>query len=218
MEGSGKVVLGYWKIRGLVRHIQYVAEYCGVDYEVKYYSQDSEGKEWFDEKPTLGLDFPNNPYLIHGDFKMTDTFPIMFYLADKFRPEILGETPEERATVNMVSAIIKDAKVAVATLCYTQDDKSAVINETLKRFEPLSKFLGDKHFFMGDKVTIPDLFIVEMVKLINAVDGGSTLNDKYPNIQAHHDRVCELAEVKAFESSERCQDLPYNGASAKINP
>ena len=78
--------LGYWKIRGLGEMVRLVLEVLEQPYENVYYEQ-GEGpefsrEEWMSVKFTLGLDFPNLPYLQHGDFQMTETIPIMKYLCE----------------------------------------------------------------------------------------------------------------------------------------
>ena len=222
MEGSGKILIGYWKIRGLIRHIQYVAEYCGAEYETKLYEQ-GDGPEfsrkcWYDEKFSLGLDFPNLPYLIDGDFKLTETLAIIKYIAEKYKPEILGSTHEEKGTVNMISSIIHAAKMAGTHNCYIMDDKKEVLKKMLDGLEPISKFLGDKNFFLGEKVTLPDIQIAEYLNLVNAVDNGKSLEEKYPNLQQLLTKVEELPEIKSFLESDRCFKVPFNNKSAKINP
>ena len=67
-----KPKLGYWKIRGLAASIRYQMKYCGIEYEDVLYEQ-GDGPEfsrepWFKYKYTLGLEFPNLPYFIDGDF------------------------------------------------------------------------------------------------------------------------------------------------------
>ena len=91
-------VLGYWKIRGLASQIRYEMVYLGVDYVEDQYEQgDGPGfdrSSWTSVKESLGLPFPNLPYLIDGQVKMTETNAIMRYLATKHGPELLGKTPE----------------------------------------------------------------------------------------------------------------------------
>lgn len=52
-------------------------EYVGIEYKEDFYEQGDESsnysvKEWTDVKDTLGLAFPQLPYLIDGDVKLTD--------------------------------------------------------------------------------------------------------------------------------------------------
>ena len=73
--------------------------YCGVDFEDKLYSKgpapELDGSMWLDAKFNLGLDFPNLPHLIDGDFKISETCAIMKYVAAKWRPELLGANPHQ---------------------------------------------------------------------------------------------------------------------------
>lgn len=83
---STRPVLGYWKIRGLAAQIRYMFYFLNVDFEDKLYevhgeTPDWDRSEWLDEKFSLGLEFPNLPYLIDGETKITETVAIMQYIA-----------------------------------------------------------------------------------------------------------------------------------------
>ena len=45
---------------------------------------DSIHKNWLPDKYSLGLDFPNLPYWIDGEVKLTQTLAILKYLARKY--------------------------------------------------------------------------------------------------------------------------------------
>ena len=42
--------------------------------------------QWTDAKHNLGLDFPNLPYLVDGDLRMTESVAIYLYLMNKYVP------------------------------------------------------------------------------------------------------------------------------------
>ena len=96
--------LGYWKIRGLAAGMRQQLAYCGVDYEMEEYEQEGppnfSREPWLKHKFNLGLDFPNLPYFIDGEVAITESLAIHIYIADKWKPELLGTTPEQRAFVN----------------------------------------------------------------------------------------------------------------------
>jgi len=46
------------------------------------------------DKSKLNLDFPNLPYLINGDFKLTESIAIARYIIRKSnKKDLLGKTP-----------------------------------------------------------------------------------------------------------------------------
>ena len=72
---ASQLTLGYWDLRGLVSPIKYLLAYRQVDYNDKVYkiggAPDFDRSEWLADKESLGLDFPNLPYLIDGDVKLS---------------------------------------------------------------------------------------------------------------------------------------------------
>jgi glutathione S-transferase len=48
------------------------------------------------------MEYPNLPYLIDGDVKLTETLAIMKYVCKKWKPELLGRTAAEVGRVNML--------------------------------------------------------------------------------------------------------------------
>ena len=220
MESGDKLKIGYWKIRGLGRSVALVCEMAGAPYEFVYYEQgdapEFDSSCWFGVKFTLGLDFPNLPYLIDGDFKMTETLPIMQYICNKYKPELLGETVQEKATAAMLMNVIHEAK-QVTLMFYRTSDKNEVITEIFKKFGPIEKYLEGKKFLLGDKVCYADLHLFELLNCIDAVDGEGNVEKNYPNLWSLRTHVSELPEISAFLSSDRNEKLLYNNKIAKIN-
>lgn len=68
-------VLGYWDLRGLASPIRNLLHYKGVEFEDKLYqigpAPEFDRSDWFNVKPKLGLDFPNLPYYIDEDVKLS---------------------------------------------------------------------------------------------------------------------------------------------------
>ena len=122
--------LGYWKMRGLAAQIKYLMVYSGVQFEEDVYEQgpapEYSTHEWSDAKFTLGLDFPNLPYFIDGEVKITEDLPIMKYICNKWNPSLLGETPAEMGEVEMLALTIKDFKSQATMPCYTTGTRESI--------------------------------------------------------------------------------------------
>ena len=68
------LTLGYWGCRGRGASIRNLLRYAGADYKEDIYSLEGppyNWEAWFGKKFTMGMDFPNLPYLIDGEVKLT---------------------------------------------------------------------------------------------------------------------------------------------------
>ena len=101
---------------------------------------------WLDVKPTLGLAFPNLPYLIDGDHSMTETAAIHKYLADKYKPELLGSNPQERGHVQMISAIVFELKFKTTGPCYGSGNKDEINAIVTEKMPAILAFRGNRKF------------------------------------------------------------------------
>ena len=93
--------LGYWDIQGLGQAIRMLLTYLEIEYEDIVYDNTTRETTWMKEiKPNLGLEFPNLPYYMEGDFKITQSLAILRYLGKKHG--MYGKTDEEYAKIDML--------------------------------------------------------------------------------------------------------------------
>jgi glutathione S-transferase len=125
---TDQIVLGYWAIRGLAHSIRLVLHYTKTSFIDKRYeigdAPDYSREEWLSEKEILGLDFPNLPYLIDDDIKITQSKAILYYLGYKFN--LMGRTLEEEAHVMMLCEQAYDLHIQFAIFCYSSNGDSAI--------------------------------------------------------------------------------------------
>merc|ERR1712216_477027 len=118
---------------GLGQPIRLLLEYAGIPYEEKVYHcvEKADGSfdksSWFDEKFKIGLPFPNLPYLIDGELKLTQTIAILQHLADE--AGLAGKSPEERASATMLFGLSQDVRKQYTNAAYNP------------RFDLLAQFL-----------------------------------------------------------------------------
>ena len=164
--GPHDVTVGYWKSRGMGAAVRMQLEYMGIKYNIKEYEvdePDASGKygpnsrhQWNDEKKagTAGGAFPNLPWVEDGSVIVTETPAIHDYLAARYMPALLGDTPEIRAKVNQLAGVIVAFRWDCMWPCYgakgKKPDGPDVENEIASKMPRIVAALGDKKFLTGD--------------------------------------------------------------------
>ncbi|XP_072212172.1 LOW QUALITY PROTEIN: glutathione S-transferase 2-like [Excalfactoria chinensis] len=162
------LTLGYWDIRGLAQAIRLLLEYTDTPYKERQYkagpAPDFDVSDWTNEKEKLGLDFPNLPYLIDGNTKLTQSNAILRYIARKHN--MCGETEVEKQHVDMLENHLMDLRMAFARLCYSPDFeklKPTYLEQLPGKLRQLSRYLGSRHWFVGNKLTYIDFLAYDVL-------------------------------------------------------
>lgn len=218
-------VLGYWDIRGLAQPIRLLLEYTGEEYEDKRYecgdAPTYDKSCWTVVKETLGLDFPNLPYLLEknadGEItrKLTQSITIMRFLAR--RHNLLPETEEENIRSDIMQDETVDFRSGFTRLCYSgqfaelKDGYLQTMETKLKRFEA---YMAGHEFVAGKKLTYVDFMFAESLDHHVCLAPGCL--DNFPSLKAYHGRFFSLDKVKEYRASSKCIDRPLNNKMASF--
>jgi len=212
-------VLAYWDIRGLAQPIRLLLAYTETKYEDKYYvcgpAPTFDKSCWFDIKSSLGLDFPNLPYYIDGDVKITQSNAILRYIGRKHN--LLGTNESERICVDMMENEIGDFRSTFVSLCYNPNFESrheAYRKALPERLAKFSKFLGENDWLAGENISIVDFILYEM--LDQHVLFEPKCLDGFPNLKAYVDRFRSLEKIKAYMQSSQFISNRLNNRMAKF--
>ncbi|KAK3849452.1 hypothetical protein Pcinc_043797 [Petrolisthes cinctipes] len=212
--------LGYWKIRGLGQHIRLLLEYVGEDYEDKQYTNGPapdyfDKSDWKPVKFNLGLEFPNLPYYIDGDIKITQSNAIMYHLGRKHN--LCGQTETDKIRVDTLVNMVFDLRYAFAILCYRDYNtgKDKYMEALPDKMKVYNDALGDKKWFVGDEITLPDFMIYETLDVHKTLLDANLLKN-YPKLAAFMKRFEELRPIKKYMSSSSYIKSPINGAMAIV--
>ena len=143
---ANKVIHGYWAVRGAAQVSRLLLAYCGATWEdVKYDNPD----QWFGkDKQQLGFAFPNLPYLINGDLKLSEASAINRYIPKRFgKEELLGKDIKDQAMVDNILGVFYDLRKILAPLFWDKEWESKLQGAFEKadpKIESLSKFYGEK--------------------------------------------------------------------------
>lgn len=211
--------LCYWDIRGLAQPIRLLLNYTGTKFEDKQLScgpaPDFDKTCWFDNKFSFGLDFPNLPYYIDGDVKVTQSNAILRHIARQHN--MCGTTVLERARVDMMADQVMDFRNGWVRLCYNPDfdnKKGEYLASLTKTLESFSNFLGTNTWTAGETLTFPDFHLYELL-----VQHQMLVPDclaKLSNLANFVQRFQELPQIAAYMSSSQFMKSPINNKMAKF--
>nr|AAK84182.1 glutathione-S-transferase-nitroreductase B fusion protein [synthetic construct] len=205
-------ILGYWKIKGLVQPTRLLLEYLEEKYEEHLYERD-EGDKWRNKKFELGLEFPNLPYYIDGDVKLTQSMAIIRYIADKHN--MLGGCPKERAEISMLEGAVLDIRYGVSRIAYSKDFETLKVDFLSKLPEMLKMFedrLCHKTYLNGDHVTHPDFMLYDALDVVLYMD--PMCLDAFPKLVCFKKRIEAIPQIDKYLKSSKYIAWPLQGWQA----
>lgn len=172
-------ILGYYDIGGRAQAIRFLLSYLGVAYEDRYYQvsdTNRDGQEsWFAIKPNTGLAFPNLPHFVDTDgTSVTETAAVIEYVATKYGPQsLIGSTPQERGTVNMLNGVLSDIIMSITMLAYNPaTTKEEIEQKVYEGADKINTYLGEKYYLLGDTVTYVDFILFSiMIPMVFLTEG-----------------------------------------------
>ncbi|KAH7956271.1 hypothetical protein HPB52_007777 [Rhipicephalus sanguineus] len=160
-------ILTYWDVRGFAQAIRNLLIYKGVEFEDKRYQHGPPPEygrgEWLKEKFALGLKFPNLPYYMDGDVKITQSLAILRHLARKH--DLHARNDAEATELDVLEQQAQDlclilAYEAVPMPRYKGGLKSYAENVGDK-LEPWAKHLAGLKWVLGERLTYVDFLLYE---------------------------------------------------------
>ena len=154
---------GYWGIKGRGEPLRWLIAYLGL--EVKEYNPET-AEAWYERKHTIEP-MPNLPYIIDGDFILTETQAIATYLIEKSgQTELLGKNPQDKARVRQIVGVSEDIIHEILKHMVDVGDFKANAEKSTSdgsiiatKLKQLDHFLGDNKYFL-DYVTWADFYTV----------------------------------------------------------
>ena len=203
-----KITLGYWKIRGIAQPIRHLLSYTELEFEEVFY----ETKEkWYNEdKKNLGLVFPNIPYIIDGDFKLTESIAVAKYIIKKSgRTELLGKDLQDEGKVENLIGVFNDALKDIKGLFWNKDYealKTEALEKARSKLNYIRDFIGDNQFALG-YLTLVDFYLAENLAYFETLYPSEKANYKFWwNIRKN---LNNLPGIKAYYKRPNAVNGPY---------
>ncbi len=187
----------YGSVRSSAGRCYLMLEECGVPYKEKpldmMNKREHKGPEFLKINPNGKV-----PCLIDGDFILWESAAIVQYLAEKYKPELLGKTAEEKGHVSqwMFWGMLEMQPPIVDILIqkfFVPDDKkdAALVEKRMQQIpsylEILNHSLKGKKYLAANHYTIADLVVASVVNTSLGIGldikGYSELNKWFSMIQ-----------------------------------
>lgn len=202
--------LGYWDIRGLAEPIRYLLHYKSIEFEDRRY-QDYDS--WQNDKFQLNLDFPNLPYYIDDNVKLTQSTAILRYLARKHN--LLGKTEEEKVRAELAEQQITDFRTSMIRTIYNPEYekiKGEFVRNVPAQLKLFSAFLGERDYLAGDSVTYVDFMAYDTFDFYRLLI--PTVLNEFPNLKKYQERFENLPELQEYFQSSTYKRWPIFGPVA----
>lgn len=203
-----KLVLGYWGVQGLAQPVRYLLEYLEVPYEDKQYT---DREAWGKDKESLGFDFPNVPYIIDGDYKLTESSALLAYVPVKaHRSDLLGGNEKDRIKHTQLLGVIGDIRKSLGETMWAPKDQfdtkkaSAFKDTIIPKLKLLDKFLGSKDWLLG-YISAADFVFAPVLEIISKMEPSAL--DDFKALKGLQERFFNLTAIKKYRESERFPKL-----------
>lgn len=205
-----KFVICYWDIRGYAEPARMMLEYGGVEYENKLVK---DAEKWFGEKFSLGMDFPNLPYIVDKDIMLTESWAIYRHLGRKLN--LFPTSVQDERQADMLQGVINDIRTGFTRYMYSGDAYSK-IDELRKnqdtKVNMMEKYLKGKKFLLGENLSFLDFALFETFDHHRLFF--SDIFEKYPNVQKYMETFQSLKPISDYLCSKRYKQFPINGGMA----
>ncbi|KAJ6646449.1 Glutathione S-transferase 2 [Pseudolycoriella hygida] len=211
-------VLAYWDVRGLASNIRNLLHYKEVEFEDKLYkigpAPDYDTSEWISAKPTLGLDFPNLPYYIDGDVKLSQSTAILRYLGRKY--DLVGDNEAQTQRIELAEQQAIDLRLGLARLVYFnanyEKDREEYVKKLTTLVEQMDRFIGSNQWIAGDKLTYVDFLLYDCLDFNRLFDASAFQGAD--NVNNYLTRFENIPQIKAYMSSGKYNKFPIFGPIA----
>ncbi|KAL4505336.1 hypothetical protein ABPG72_002398 [Tetrahymena utriculariae] len=158
-KNNSNLVLGYWGLRLRGQPLRYILELSNYPYTETKYTL-SQATDWFGkDKQELELDFPNLPYLIHGDFSITESSNIANYLIQLTNQQYLQGAGQDKYRVDNIRFVCDELTTKIFSSAQQKEDekKNQLNSQILPKIKQLQKVLSNqKQFFK--KLILADIY------------------------------------------------------------
>lgn len=146
------------------------------------------------------------PALIDGEYTIWESMGINFYIADKYKPQLLGNDPMQRGLVHQWSFwAIADLQAPIIEvfiqLVFVPEEKrdASVIEKAMSKLPALlatlEQELQGRNYLLGDDFSLADLNVASVVSICDKINFSL---EQYKNVSQWRNRISERSAFKKY--------------------
>ncbi|CAG2117287.1 unnamed protein product, partial [Medioppia subpectinata] len=167
------------------------------------------------DKSSLGLPFPNLPYYIDGDLKLSQSLAILRHLGRKHG--LVAPDEAGRARQEVVEQQLEDIRLALFMVIMADDWEAKRADYSTGTLEPqldlLVKYLGANNWLTGGQLSYVDFLAYETLDWLKRFTPDTI--GKFPTVGQYLDRFEALPAIKTYQSSGDYKQWPLFGPIVK---
>lgn len=237
-DPAAKIELGYWAIRGLGQPIRFLLAYVGVPFsEVRLGANPDgtlitdksvESADWDGHKSEIEFPFPNLPYLIDksgpDEIRLTQSNAILRHLGRRF--DLYGDSELDRAAIDVIQDEAYDYRNRIIETTYVEKSEysetlasfiATAIPRYIDRFEQHLQSTGTTAHFVGNRISLVDFILYELVWQTSKMVPGSVSSDNRPNLFAYIESFENIPEIASYMSQSSYIERPINSIWTAFN-
>jgi glutathione S-transferase len=236
IQEGADITLGYWGIRGLGQPIRFLLVSADVPFsEVRLgvlldgtlMNENEEGEDWDNVRSTLGMPFPNLPYLIDtrgGSLvSLSQSNAILRYLARGF--DFYGDSENDRIEIDVLQDEAYDFRNEIIDTAYTLGEGYAAAFEhfstnTMPRyldsFEIYLAQRDNKKFFVGSRLSLVDFVLYELFWQMTLMVPNSITATSRPTLFAFINAFEKAPRIANYLQSKNYIERPINSPWASF--
>jgi glutathione S-transferase len=237
-DPAARIVLGYWAIRGLGQPIRFLLAFVGVPFsEVRIGANPDgtlitdksvESADWEGHKNQIEFPFPNLPYLIDktgpDEIRLTQSNAILRHLGRQF--DLYGDSELDRAAIDVLQDEAYDYRNWIVETTYVEQSEypealarftAIAIPRYIDRFEKHLQSTGTTTHFAGNRISLVDFILYELIWQTSMMVPGSVSGGNRPNLFAFIESFEIIPEITSYMSQSSYIERPINSIWTAFN-
>ena len=235
---EAKIELGYWAIRGLGQPIRFLLNFAEAPFsEVRLGARADgalitdrsiESADWEEHKKVIEFPFPNLPYLIDrsgpDEIRLTQSNAIMRYLGRRF--DLYGDSESDRAAIDVLQDEAYDFRNWIIETTSVEPTEypgtlaaftASAIPRYVDRFEQYLQSTGMTTHFVGERISLVDFILYELIWQTSVMVPGSITDGNRPSLFAFIESFASIPQIAAYMSQSSYIERPINSIWTAFN-